>query len=403
MEFSIYRQLTRKIDLIQYLIEKGLQRVGNTQIHTSTLIIENEKVEKEVILDFFFKLDTEEIEINWANYWSNFFDGANIREKTIESAYGIIIFDIEGSIFTISLGRGHSLANNFADYDFGFDMAEILHDTETVEVKSSKFFKQTKSKSLTQYNANSYVTSEIGESNELLISKIKLAEKYSGFHLYSYRKKAKFGTAIKIEVDSYIPSVMIDVVHEISYLFSHEDKSGDLPRMIFLKNIDDNQYKISDLNDSLLSSLKSETSKVNLSYYIEDGGDILFNPMDNEEIEIVYNRYTYPLPSYSIDALSQLINDIECTDITKVSIRTISDRSNSKPLIKLLDYGVEYQRKDFYLYKGRWASFNKSYIEYIEREINKVNDCVVLMEEYNLTEEILRVGRDFQESVKNYV
>jgi hypothetical protein len=53
--------------------------------------------------------------------------------------------------------------NNFADMDFGFDIAEIIHDETSIEVKSAKFFKQSKHKSLTQYNTNSYVTSEIGD------------------------------------------------------------------------------------------------------------------------------------------------------------------------------------------------------------------------------------------------
>lgn len=398
MEFSIYRQLTSKADLIQYLRDKDMSRVGNTQTYTNTIIVEEEEIQKEIVVDYFYKLDSDEAVINWATYWGPFFNDPVDRTKTIESAYGIIVIEIEENLFVLSLGRAHSLANNFADYDFGFDMAEIIHDKEAVEVKSSKFFKQTKNKSLTQYNTNSYVTSEIGESNELIISKIQLADKYSAFYLYSYNKKIKFGTAIKIEVDDYVPNTVLSVVHELSYLLFHEEKSGNLPRMVFLKNNEDNEYKFSDLNEHLLTDLKSEPNKVNLSYYIEDDGDIFLNPIENDSIEILYERRTYRLASYSVESLSELINNIECTDISKVKIRSTEHSSDSKPLLKLLDYGVEYQRKDYYLFKGRWASFNKSYLEYIDREISKVNEHILILEEYNLTEEVLAAGREIQRS-----
>lgn len=398
MEFSIYRQLTPKADLIQYLRDKEMSRVGDTQTFTNSITVEEEEIQKEIVVDYFFKLDSDDAIINWATYWGPFFSDPVDRTKTIESAYGIIVIEIEENLFVISLGRAHSLANNFADYDFGFDMAEIIHDKEAVEVKSSKFFKQTKNKSLTQYNTNSYVTSEIGESNELIISKIQLADKYSAFHLFSYNKRIKFGTAIKIEVDDYVPNNILSIVHELSYLLFHEEKSGNLPRMVFLKNNEDNQYKFSDLNERLLTDLKSEPNKVNLSYYIEDDGDIFLNPIEDGDIEILYDRRVHALASYSIESLSELINNIECTDISKVTIRSSEYPRDSKPLLKILDYGVEYQRKDYYLFKGRWASFNKSYLEYINREISKVNECIVIVDEYNLTEEVLEAGREIQKS-----
>lgn len=164
-------------------------------------------------------MESDEAEIEWLNYWGGFFGDNTNRSKTIESAYGMIVIQMDEYLYTISLGREHSYANTFADMDFGFDIAEIIHDESAIDIKSVKFFKQSKNKSLTQYNRNSFVTTEIGESHELLVSKIKIHKKYSNFTLFKYEDKMKFGSNVKIETNSLT-----------------EEKTGSLPRMNILKN-----------------------------------------------------------------------------------------------------------------------------------------------------------------------
>ncbi|MCA0966264.1 DUF6119 family protein [Priestia flexa] len=399
MEFSIYKQLATKEDFIAYLREKEMHRIGESRTYISRIVIDGEEKIEQTEIDFFFKLDSEEtVEIEWANYWGNFFGDTSRKTKTVESAFGMIIIEIDNSIYAISLGRGHSYANNFADMDFGFDIAEIIHDENSIEVKSAKFFKQSKNKSLTQYNTNSYVTSEIGESHELLVSKINIAEKYSNFNLYSYEDKMKFGSAVKIEASSYGPVDIINIIHELHYISLNEEKSGTLPRMNFLRNNEDNQPMIADLNRSLLNAIKNREPSVSLSYYTEEDGDILIEPANGDQVEIIYERRSYTLDTYSINSIGQKLNEIECTDASKVSIRPVNDRRNQLNLLKVLDYSIEYRRKDYCLYKGKWASFNKSYMEFIEREIVKVNECTNIISAFNLTEEALERGKEIQGS-----
>ncbi|MFX3673656.1 MAG: DUF6119 family protein [Paenisporosarcina sp.] len=336
--------------------------------------------------------------MEWANYWSGFFGDASKKTKTVESAFGMIILELDNNLYAISLGRGHSYANNFADMDFGFDIAEIIHDETSIEVKSAKFFKQSKNKSLTQYNTNSYVTSEIGESHELLVSKINIDDKYSGFLLYSYEDKMRFGSAVKLEISDYTPSDIIDIVHELHYIYLNEEKSGSLPRMNFLKNNVDNQPMISDLNSMLLDAIKTVEPSVSLSYFMEDDGGILIEPAKDDSVEIIYDRRNFLLDSYSIESIGQKLNEINCNDVSKVSIRPRSDRGSQISLLKILDYSTEYRRKDYCLYKGRWASFNKSYMDFIEREIVKVNECAVFIPGFNLTDKALEKGREIQAS-----
>eukprot|EP00130_Batrachochytrium_dendrobatidis_P008278 XP_006683153.1 hypothetical protein BATDEDRAFT_28718 [Batrachochytrium dendrobatidis JAM81] len=399
MELSIYKQLATKEDFIAYLREKEMHRIGESRTYTSRIIINEEEKIEQTVIDFFFKLDSEEtVEIGWANYWGSFFGDASKKTKTVESAFGMIIIEIDNSVYAISLGRGHSYANNFADMDFGFDIAEIIHDENSIEVKSAKFFKQSKNKSLTQYNTNSYVTSEIGESHELLVSKIDIDEKYSSFNLYSYEDKMKFGMAVKIEASSYSPIDIINIIHELHYISLNEEKSGNLPRMNFLKNNEDNQPMIADLNRGLLNALKNREPSVSLSYYTEEDGDILIEPANGDQVEIIYERRSYTLDSYSINSICEKLNEIECIDVSKVSVRPVNDRRNQLNLLKVIDYSTEYRGKDYCLYKGKWASFNKSYMDFIEREIVKVNECTIINNDFNLTEQALERGKKIQAS-----
>ncbi|MCS1384820.1 TIGR04141 family sporadically distributed protein [Lysinibacillus sphaericus] len=402
MEFSIYKQLATKEDLIKYLREKEMYRIGERKTYVSKIIVDGEEKKEQTEIDFFFKLDSEEtVEIQWANYWGEFCGDTSRKTKTVESAFGIIIIEIDNRIYGISLGRGHSYANNFADMDFGFDIAEIIHDENSIEVKSAKFFKQSKNKSLTQYNTNSYVTSEIGESHELLISKINIADKYSSFNLYSYEEKMKFGSAVRIEANSYTPFDIINIIHELHYISLNEEKSGTLPRMNFLKNSEDNQPMIADLNRSLLNAIKNIEPSVSLSYYSEEDGDILIEPANGYQVEVIYERRSYVLDTYSINSIGQKLNEIECTDVSKVSIRSVNDRKNPLSLLKVLDYSTEYRRKDYCLYKGKWASFNKSYMEFIEREIVKVNEVTNVISAFDLTDEAIERGKEIQISNKD--
>jgi hypothetical protein len=53
------------------------------------------------------------------------------------------------------------------------------------------------------YNRNSFVTTEIGEGHELLVSKIKIHMEYSNFTLFKYEGQMNFGSNVKIEINSY--------------------------------------------------------------------------------------------------------------------------------------------------------------------------------------------------------
>ncbi|WP_246302520.1 hypothetical protein [Paenibacillus plantarum] len=203
MEFNICKIVTSRENYIEFLQEKDMRRIGQPQIYISRKLVSDQEVVAQITTDFFFKTDSEEVEIEWINYWGAFFGDGSNRTKTVESTFGMIIIQLDDILYAVSLGRAHSYASSLSDMDFGFDIAEVIHDEDSIEVKAAKFFKQSKNKSLTQYNRNSFVTSEIGESHEFLISNITLDAKYSNFLLYKYDDKMKFGSSVKFEASAY--------------------------------------------------------------------------------------------------------------------------------------------------------------------------------------------------------
>ncbi|WP_215142156.1 DUF6119 family protein [Exiguobacterium qingdaonense] len=403
MEFSIYKQILTKESLIREMKEKGMTRIGESQVHESKIMIGDKIISEKIHVDFFFKLDREEAaEIKWSNYWGKYFGDSSIQRKIVESAFGIIVTELKGNLYVISLGRGHSYVNTTADLDFGFDIAERVYDDNSVEVKSARFLNQSKSRALTQYHADAFVSSEVGESHELVVSKIKLKDKYSKFLLFKYSDNMKFGTSVRLSVNSYEPTEILDIIHELDYLLRNESAVGGLSRMLLIKENEDSLPLISDLNRYLLNSILNKETNVSLSYFMEDNGEVFINPASDDIIEIVYKK-SCELETFTIDSVAAALKALECEDISKVSIRLNREKTTKVFLMKLIDYSIDFRGKNFCLYKGKWASYNKSYMDFINREILKVNDYIICDEKFNLDESVLKKGRKIQKtSPKTY-
>ncbi|MFX3673657.1 MAG: hypothetical protein ACE3JQ_04285 [Paenisporosarcina sp.] len=60
MELSIYKQVTTRDDFIEFLREKEMRRIGDSKTYTSRIVVNEEEKVEQVVIDFFFKLDSEE-------------------------------------------------------------------------------------------------------------------------------------------------------------------------------------------------------------------------------------------------------------------------------------------------------------------------------------------------------
>lgn len=392
MEFSIYKLDTLKDNFVSMLREEYKMEMFGEAYEDA---FSKSNREYNLKAEFYFYKKPSEKEISWFNYWAPFFNISENQYKNIESTYGIIIIEIEDHLYVISLGRGYHYANKVAIEDFGFDIAEKIIKEDAILLKSAKFYKQTKSRSLTQYNS-SFVSSEVGESNELIIGKLEIDESLDEWKLKEYTENAVFGIAVKVSADEYKPKEVLELVYELHLIYNFDilDRETSFPRLKVLKDNDRNEIIIADLNKELLEKLKDgEEDSVSLSYFTEMDGDIFVQPI-HSNVRITYRRRSKEV-EFNLRSISEALDNLQCEDLSEVKISSQNTNYRPKPLLKVLDYYTQYRNeKSYCLFNGRWAVFNQSYIDYINREIIKVNEITEYKEEFNLQDKMLTTGEE---------
>ncbi|WP_411342776.1 hypothetical protein ACE3MZ_14005 [Paenibacillus sp. WLX1005] len=146
MEFNIFKIAMKKSEFIQYLNDKELKKQGKEKKYKSEIIVDDKVIQMQFTSSFFLKIDENDSEIEWLKYWSPYYNFNSNIKRAIESAYGMIMITANREVFCISLGRGHHYASNVADLDFGFgfDIAEIIHDSNSIGAKNSRFWLKSK-------------------------------------------------------------------------------------------------------------------------------------------------------------------------------------------------------------------------------------------------------------------
>lgn len=391
MEVSIYKLTVSKDYFINKLVEQGMNQYGKEIKIKVIKEIGEDKFENEISASFYFKKEWKESDITWYEYWADLFSSDNNVTRNIESAYGVIIINIDNKLYGISQGIGYHYTNQNSYADFGFEIAERIINREAITLKSVKFYKQTKSRSLTQYHST-FAVSEVGESNELVIGKLNIAEKLKNFVLKKYTDDAVFGTAVKINVKDYNPKEILELVFELHLILNEMESVTSFPRLKLLPNNENYSLLISDLNKKLLDDfLNKDKKNISLSYFTERDGNVVVYSL-HSNIEISYS-YKYENTIFNIESIRNVLRKLECEDIDKVRIKTSNTGDKSRPIKQFLDYSTEYKGDYYCLHKGRWAKFNESYFDFVNREIISVNQITQYIEDFNLTEDLLNLSK----------
>src|SRR5699024_2083572 len=381
-----------------------MHQKGETIQRTFSNNLFNENIEMSMKVKFFFKKEPNENDIIWYNYWSPFFNEDERVKKEIESSYGIILICLENALYAISLGIGYHYANRVAVEDFGFEIAEKIIKENSISLKSVKIYKQTKSRSLTQYYGT-FAPSEVGESNELLIGKLDITPELDDWLLKEYTDDAVFSTSVKVSSKEFKPVEILKLVYEFHQVYHSKliKKKTHFPRLKPLINNEQNKLIKDDLNKLLLNNIKNgKSSDVTLSYFTESDGQIVIHPLHSDVI-IKCGRKN-KMAKFEIDSIGKVISEMGCTDIDLIKINSINNDKPPKHLKHLLDYNTRHHNlKHYCLFKGRWAEFNESYMEFIDREIEKVNDVAEFDDKYNLYQSTLESGNILiKDSPKKY-
>lgn len=373
--------------------DRGMSKLGRRSLVKCMINTTEEVIENDVYITFYFRNIEFEGQIDWGIYWNQIFNSNESFDKGSETAFGVILIETSNCLYAVSHGKAFSYIQKLADDDFGLDVAEIFLDESQINIKSAKYFKKSKNKSLTQYNDESYVTSEIGESDEFVVGKCTFNTKYENFKLYKYKDLMKFGHSVKLTVGEFAPSEIVQIICEIEYIKNNttpEEKLCNLPRLLFVKNTIDNEPKITDLNAKLLKDItKSVNVITTLSYYVIAGGDVVITPNEYGNVDLLYKK-RYPIDFNMISIKNMLIVS-ECDDIGKVTI--VNNETDDRiKLMNIMDFTTKYHGENYCLYNGKWAKFNASFMDYIKRDIKLVNSCAVYDPEYNLTNDVLKKG-----------
>lgn len=393
MDVNVYKLKDKRKQFVDYITNNvGMERIGEQVMFEFVKEINGTEYRAELNATFYFDKKPAKNEIVWFNYWSDTFSIDDSKHRKSESIYGIILIELNKSLYVISMGLGYHSANQSSVNDFGFEIAERIINPDEITMKSVKFYKQTKNRSITQYYGT-FAINEVGESNELLVGKLEIDWSFNDWVLRNYSEDAVFGTSVKISAKKFRPKEIFELIFELDLILEYFDKKYNFPRLNLIPSNEKNQKLKQSLDKKLMHDLITEGNDyTSLSFFRENDGNILVIPL-HSMVELIYNRVSEET-TYSIESIRDTIRQIEDEniDVNKVSIKAEEMGDRLVPIKRLLDYTTEHKKTHYCLHQGRWATFNQSYIEFISNEINHINSIVEYKSIYNLDDTILEKG-----------
>lgn len=387
--------------MIKKLLERGLSIHGNT-IHLElpsyireVFDIVGHSDQNTTKVSYYFYNEENDKGIVWDEFWGGWFEKKTIGTNKISKPYGCILIEIDNRCYAISLGGSYHIVSNYCDEAFGYEIGGRIFKKDSVEGKSSKFFNNKKSRTITQYYSDVSVMMDVGESHELLTAKVKLSDKFIDFKLYDYRKLITFNESIKFKSSDFSPTEIINIVQEMHYIRSFEEEGFNFPRVKSVLKTDQNVELLNKLDGILLNIILNDDymNKLSLTNYVKFGTDLKDIASLTGKMEMIYDNKKEFINDMDIFDIVELLQSRNCRDLNKVKIR-IEELDNSDiELKKLLDYQTDLDGKSYMLIDGKWCFYNDTFVQYIDRAINKVNECAVLDESLNIDDNIIEKGR----------
>lgn len=310
---------------------------------------------------FFFSKTPDPVEISWINHYPAIFNKEEMPTNKIH--YGAYLWEKDGVCFGLSFGKSHFYFRQYADSDFGLQIATRIANKEDVTQKAARKFVGKKKREVRSYSKKSPIDIESGESVDYIQSSI--ISVYQG----KFGKVGKFGTSLLLIMDvdpTEIPNILYNL-HQTSI----EDPKFKLPKIEIIKDLG----RIAIYDARLVERIKSidpNASFSNESHYIV-GIDFIFP--SSQRYELKFNRQkTSELESVDIYTLKTFINDNSINDdeILDIRVKIIQDdaRPYSKTLKQSLDFTLDDER--VMLADGEWKEFNEDYLTQLHTYIDSV-------------------------------
>lgn len=310
---------------------------------------------------FFFSRTPDPVEIPWINQYPAIFTEA--EKPTNKIHYGAYLWEKDGVCFGLSFGKSHFYLRQFADSDFGLQMATRIANKEDVSQKAARKFVGKKKREVRSYTKETPIDIESGESVDYIQSAI-ISEYQERFG-----KVGKFGTSLLLTMD--IDPTAIPMVLNNLHQASLEEPKFKLPKIEIIRD----PARIAIYDARLVERIKSIDPNASFSdegHYIV-GIDFVFP--SNHRYVLAFNRQeTEELESVNIFTLKSFIDEHSIGDdeILDIRVKILQDdaRPYSKTLKQSLDFTLDDER--VMLADGEWKEFNEDYLTQLHIYIDDV-------------------------------
>jgi uncharacterized protein (TIGR04141 family) len=326
------------------------------------------------MFDFYYSKDPDEVDIWWTDLYKDFFE--DIGKPKNKIYFGVLLISNDKLLYAVSLGKAYFYLKNFCDMEFGLDLAERIADKNHMKIKNSKYFNVSKSKTITTYQHGSTVDYDSGESMQYI--KVKTIDEGK------WGNTVSFGNSVAFNIDKK-PEDLTILINDIEEVLKQPPKFS-IPRVEAVKN----EEKINQLNLKLVSRMLDDNSIIQMDEVSIFGVDFVFTDK---------NQYTFFLKgnkrrtSYEVKELNMKdfrvfirqnnINLYEELDNIYVCAKNENDKGFSENIKYFLDYVDD---EKYCLLYGKWYQFNRSYIDYLETEADRIPHEYLEEDDFSLTD-----------------
>ncbi len=400
MDFSIYRMLDQPSEVLKDISLK-YEKIGKTITRKVKVACKSASSEIECEVQFFHDADYKDNEVAWANFWAKYVKSKQTFDRRHEYSSGIVTVELCDTLYCISFGNAYHYINKYSSAGFALDFAEKVLTDNSIDVKSAKYFKISKTRALTQYSKSTYPTVEVGESDELVIGRVDIDKRYKKLKITQTFKDMKFGSSLKVAKNNVTGDDIVELICEIHKLSDELQPQVSLPRIKLVPITDDTEELRHDLDMKLTEDLLSgSVPSATLAYFTEENGDIVIKDRTDSEVRLVYDHKRWDT-TFNLTEIVNQLREIGCNNIRKVSLYPDVNEKYFKPLKHFIDYQTKHRNENYCLYKGRWAKYNDSYIRYVDEYIQQVNEITEVDRSLDLTDELLNDGKRIKEEHKN--
>jgi len=350
IKYNIYR-LRKQAE--QALIEK----LENVRLHK----LRDKEIDG-LKLSFFFSEEPDQVEIWWADTYSEFFYDTDKPQNLIY--FGVLLISSTTDLYAVSLGKTHFYLRQYCDSDFGLNLAQRIADPKDFRIKNSKFYKSAKSKTITTYQRGIKLSYDSGESIHYLKAKTVNAELWG--------KTASFGSSVQLTLPISpleLPTVIVRIEQELL-----KPPAFELPKAELINNAE----KVKQLDRRLIGALLGSTtnSQVSVDEFSVSGVDFIFSDRNNYSLYLKgLSRDKVAIGELSLEKLKAFIsqkniNLHEKLDHIQVYCANEVGKGHSDGLKFYLDYIDDDKHC---LIDGKWHKFNESYIKYLQNEVDAID------------------------------